>query len=138
MKESIKYFFKLVWDACTSRAMGLQWRNGNMDWHYIPVEVREWQDETGAWSAEQVYQDFPDQPYYVCVVWKNGHHTPLPIVVGDGDGVQGALARFFGRHPHLFPQWHAALTDAAYYEHQFSCRNELVPDEMIATDFLLM
>lgn len=123
MKESIKYFFKLVWDACTSRAMGLQWRDGNQDWRYIPVEVREWQDENGEWCAAQQYLDFPDQPYYVCVAWSNGHHTPLPIALMDGQGPQSTLARFFNRFPRIFQRWHAALIDCAYYEHQFEAQD---------------
>ena len=74
------------------------WRAGRTMWRlrHAPEDVKyavkalgsvlsgyvrlEWHEPDGAW--EPIGDQVPDQPYYVCAVFRNHKHLPLPLVLG--------------------------------------------------------
>jgi len=65
--------------------------------------------------------DFPDDPYYICAVFENGRHIPLPLIIDDGEcgPLQGAVLDFMARHARpsgLLRGFYRALVACAWYE----------------------
>ena len=113
--EELHYGIKLA-RGLLSGYDGLQHKTDD-GWVYVEYTVK------GKWDGTQdVVWDTPDYPYYVCPVWKNGSHTPLPFFTERGGGyIQRAILWICDRvHPRAYMD---ALQDCAYYCNEFEREN---------------
>ena len=70
-----------------------------------------------------------DNPYYVCACWGNRSHTPLPIILGDGEGIQGLAAQVlteisFRLNWPILRDWRQAFIECAFYSRAHDLQEE--------------
>ena len=125
LRTDLKYSLKLL-RGVASGYDGLQYQFDG-PWLYVPERVGWVRDEYGNYKSESQWLDFPDQPYYVCALWKDGSHTPLPIILGcQDDGAPSVQQFVVAVLESLAFRWHravsfgAAFEDCARYEHSFA------------------
>ncbi len=119
--QDIKYTVKLL-RGIVSGFDGLQEQDTGK-WDYIANTSTFTRKPNGEWTGQESYDTYVHS-YYVCVRWNNGSHTPLPIVLDDGDyddTMQSALVRamIWLHAKSLAPSaWTSAFKACAYYQHQ--------------------
>lgn len=116
--SDIGYSLKLLC-GIASGFDGLQARRSS-GWEYIGWRIAvEYGQDGKVCSFKSEFTELRDDPYYVCVVWKNRSHTPLPIVLGaDGDyPLQNRVVRRLWRRGS--GEFHEARLACAYYDWQW-------------------
>jgi hypothetical protein len=95
---------------------GLQIRFAG-EWEYVEYSQVEKRDVWGNISRSFRY-DAEEPPEHVCVLWKNGSHTPLDVIIlADGFyPLQNAVAALLSQLPFV-RAFYAALKAAVLYEH---------------------
>ena len=129
VRDDLRYSCKLL-KGVVSGYDGLQYP-AEGGWYYVPERVGWTRDEDGSYISESHFLDFPDDPYYICVAWKNSTHTPLPVIIGPDDEGTLPIQRFVVTVlESLAFRWHrvrsfeTAFEACAYYEHWFSEEEE--------------
>ncbi len=98
---------------------GLQCKMGGK-WTYICLTIVVQYTEAGRREASPPLYEVRDHPYYVCALWKDGTHTSLPIILGDGENI-GDIQK--STRTMLEKAWWKNFEDAfmacAYYQNQY-------------------
>ena len=89
----------------------LQWKCGD-GWEACGLRLDPW--ECG--SLYPTY-DLEDKAYYVCALFSNGAHIPLPLILGDYCEI-GALQKIALKVVSSRRSFLDALIDCAYYDNQ--------------------
>ena len=100
-----------VFSSVLSGYKGLQYRGG--DWYNVPDG------------------ELPDNPFYVCALFENGRHIPLPLILGTGKDcgrLQAGALKFVERRTGrgnrgLWRAFYRALYECAWYEHDWAMEN---------------
>ncbi|MBU1750863.1 MAG: hypothetical protein KKA73_24540 [Chloroflexi bacterium] len=103
---NVRFAHKILRGA-TAGYTGLQWQDGEKQWHDIACDPA-----TGKWEDA-------DLPYYVCVSWANWTHTPLPIILQWGQPqypLQNWVVRILDRLG--WPAMRTAMAACRSYEKQ--------------------
>lgn len=106
-----KYAAKVIKCAFT-RYVCLQWQNDD-GWQACGLRLDP--DDGGALYPDY---DLESDPYFVCALFGNGAHVPLPLVIGEWDDI-GILQRAALRLTQGARSFQGALVDCAYYANQF-------------------
>lgn len=123
--QNIKHAAKLVRGVLAGYD-GLQTHEAE-GWEYVSFSSTAARNWDGSYSGSV---DFAllNKPFYVCVVWKNGAHTPLPVILGDDSEypvqkfVTGFFSWLWNKMPFCPDAWRAATMDCARYKDQWLAR----------------
>ena len=113
MIMDIKYAIKVV-QCVLSGYQFLEHKSDNNEWEPIGVRL--------APDGPALYPHFEleDWPHYVCAVFGNKRHIPLPLVLGDYEDDVGPWQRIALWLVKGSGEFREAQQDCAYYEHQWN------------------
>ena len=122
MLQDLGYAVKMIQSVCS----GYFFLEYKSDGEWQPIGLRLEPHSIDGVHGLYPHFDLEDNPYYVCAVFANGRHIPLPIVLGDTEEI-GPFQRLALRLLNQNKQMESARMDCAYYENQFCNENpELV------------